>query len=120
MVFAHFAHLRGSVAWTNEVDLLAELRASAGGKQEYPAFVQSAALLVVDDFGKAAPTPFLQEQMFRLVNGRYQRGLLMLLASELTFDELEERRDPALVGRLREVCRPVGIRGEDRRKAARR
>lgn len=87
-----------------------------------------ARLLVVDDVGKEAPTPWVLSQLFELCDRRYGAMLPTVWTSQLSpaqlADRLASRGDQmtaqAVVSRIVDSCDVVEYRGGDRRLAARR
>jgi DNA replication protein DnaC len=53
--------------------------------------VRNAPLLVLDDLGTQAPTPWAQEKLFQLVNHRFNAQLPTLVTTNLSPDEFDER-----------------------------
>lgn len=106
-------------------DLLAEIRASfdrdAGVKPtELLDLVSETPLLVLDDVGAERVTDWAAEQLFLIINRRYQGRLQTIITtnhprlSELAgwIGGLQGRR---IVSRLAEMCRVVVLTGPDRR-----
>lgn len=73
-------------------------------------------LLVLDDIGTEKPSEWVEEQMFLLVNHRYQHRLPTVYTSNLGLDELQERLGARTVSRIIETCDGVLLKGEDYRK----
>jgi DNA replication protein DnaC len=67
--------------------------------------VRRSKLLVMDDFGTQNATPWAQEKLFQIINYRYINRLPMVVTSNNSLAEMEERirsrlRDPELVTRV--------------------
>ncbi len=77
-------------------DLLDHLRAAfaPGSEETYDArfdAVRSAPLLVLDDLGTQAPTPWAGEKLFQLLNHRYNARLATVITTNHDLDELDDR-----------------------------
>ena len=75
-------------------------------------------VLVIDDVGVAKRTLWTDEQMYRLLNHRYNEGLPTVIASNVSLDELE----PRIASRMQDasLARMVVLAGEDQRVAGSR
>ena len=77
-------------------------------------------LLHVDDVGAEQTSPWVLEQLYTIVNTRYEDGKAILLTTNLVTqagdEALEEQIGSARVSRLYEICGdPSAMYGEDRR-----
>ena len=76
-------------------------------------------LLHVDDVGAEKTSPWVLEQLYSIVNARYEDGRAMLLTTNLDHEALAEQIGQRTVSRLVEMCGdPLPLFGEDRRKDA--
>ncbi|WP_322819367.1 ATP-binding protein [Tepidiforma sp.] len=85
-------------------DLLDHLRASFAPGRETPydelfERVRNADLLVLDDFGAQATTPWAQEKLYQVVNYRHVAGLPTVVTTDRSLDELQEV-NPRIVARI--------------------
>ncbi len=53
--------------------------------------VRNAELLVLDDFGEQAGTPWAQEKLYQVINHRYNARLATVITTSCSLDELEGR-----------------------------
>ena len=53
--------------------------------------VRTAELLVLDDFGEQAGTPWAQEKLYQVINHRYNARLATVITTSCSLDELEGR-----------------------------
>jgi DNA replication protein DnaC len=53
--------------------------------------VRTAELLVLDDFGEQASTPWVQEKLYQVINYRYNARLATVITTSLTFEEMDTR-----------------------------
>ncbi len=72
-------------------------------------------LLHIDDFGAEKRSDWVLEQLYSLVNERYEDERSIMLTTNLTVDKLEDQIGRRTVSRLTETCEQVAIFGADRR-----
>lgn len=104
---------------------------AADGEDSYAVFFErltSVDLLYIDDLGSERHTDWVVEQLYALVNERYERQRSMLVTSNAEADEdvdkgqrrLEEQIGSRTVSRLVEICGdPLPLFGADQRITAR-
>lgn len=117
------------VVWANVGAILAELRAcygrGGGSADDVLNRYKRSAGLVLDDLGKERPTEWATEQLFSLLNHRYNNNLPTIVTTNYGGDRLVQRLTPpavegwaddttarAIVDRLREMCEVVTLVGE--------
>ncbi len=86
----------GSALFVVVPDLLDHLRAAyaPGAEEGYDArfeAVRSAPLLVLDDLGTEAPTPWAAEKLFQILNHRYNARLPTVFTTNHSLEDLDER-----------------------------
>jgi DNA replication protein DnaC len=75
-------------------------------------------LLHIDDVGAEQTSPWVLEQLYTIVNTRYEDGRALLLTTNLNEEQLEAQIGDRTVSRIREVCgMPLRMHGEDHRKS---
>jgi DNA replication protein DnaC len=73
-------------------------------------------LLHVDDVGAEKTTPWVLEQLYSIVNARYEDGRAIMLTTNLDHIRLREQIGERTVSRLVEMCGdPLPLFGSDRR-----
>jgi DNA replication protein DnaC len=76
-------------------------------------------LLHLDDLGAERPTEWVLEQLYSIVNERWQNQRSILVTTNLGLDELREQLGKRTVSRLTETSgEPIPIMGHDMRPAA--
>lgn len=98
--------------------LLAETRASykREDSEDPLAAAMAIQILILDDVGAEKITEWVREQLFLLVNERYNYQRPTLVTTNCSMEELEDRIGQASVSRIMEMCQGVALEGEDWRK----
>src|SRR6187551_2206168 len=110
-----------SVAIYSLPKLLARIRRtyeSEPGGDSYLAFFErltSVDLLHIDDLGAEKRSDWVLEQLYALVNERYEAQRSMMITTNLSHEELAEQIGSRTVSRLTQVCDEVPLFGDDRR-----
>lgn len=110
-----------SVAVYSLPKLLARIRRTYDGEPEgdsYSRFFErltSVDLLHIDDFGAERRSDWVLEQLYALVNERYEDERSVMLTTNLALGKLEEQIGTRTVSRLTETCEQVPLFGIDRR-----
>lgn len=115
-----------SVAIYSLPKLLARIRRtydSEPGGDSYLAFFErltSVDLLHIDDLGAEKRSDWVLEQLYALINERYEAERSVLVTTNLDQQQLEEQIGARTVSRLVEICGdPLPLFGPDRRVQAR-
>jgi DNA replication protein DnaC len=110
-----------SVAIYSLPKLLARIRRtydSAPGGDSYLAFFEqltSVDLLHIDDLGAEKRSDWVLEQLYAIVNERYEAQRSIVVTTNLTVDKLEEQIGERTVSRLSETCETIALFGTDQR-----
>jgi DNA replication protein DnaC len=110
-----------SVAIYSLPKLLARIRRTydAGtGEQSYAELFERLAsvdLLHIDDLGAEKQTEWVLEQLYALVNERYEAQRSLVVTTNHDESELEEQIGARVVSRLAEMCETLPVFDEDRR-----
>jgi DNA replication protein DnaC len=75
-------------------------------------------LLHVDDVGAEQTSPWVLEQLYTIVNTRYEDGRAVMLTTNLPDDELKAQIGHRTVSRLNEMCTVLLLHGEDQREGS--
>jgi DNA replication protein DnaC len=110
-----------SVAIYSLPRLLAEIRDTyeEGSRHSYTDLLDRLAevdLLHVDDVGTEKTSPWVLEQLYAIVNSRYEEQRSIVLTTNLDREELAEQINPRTVSRLEEMCEELPLFGSDHRK----
>ncbi len=100
--------------------LLAEIRTTfdQDAERSYVALLDrltAVDLLHVDDVGAEKTSPWVLEQLYALVNARYEDERAMLITTNLEREALGEQIGPRTVSRLTEMCDVLPLYGADAR-----
>jgi DNA replication protein DnaC len=124
LVSKHAIEAGYSVAIYSAPKLLAHIRASygtdSGGNDYMDLFgkLTSVDLLHVDDLGAEKRTDWVLEQLYSVINERYESERSMIVTTNLGPEALEEQIGPRTVSRLVEICGdPLPLFGDDQRYA---
>jgi DNA replication protein DnaC len=110
-----------SVAIYSLPKLLARIRRtydSEPGGDSYLSFFErltAVDLLHIDDLGAEKRSDWVLEQLYALINERYETQRSVLITTNLPHDELEEQIGSRTVSRLSQMCDEVPLFGADRR-----
>jgi len=122
MLISKAAIERGrSVAIYSLPKLLARIRQtydSEPGGDSYLSFFErltSVDLLHIDDLGAEKRSDWVLEQLYALINERYEAQRSMLITTNLAHEELEDQIGVRTVSRLNQMCDEVSLFGGDRR-----
>ena len=99
------------------LSMLRESIASEDGLLDLIDRVAGVDLLHIDDLGAEHRTEWVLEQLYTIVNARYEDGRALVLTTNLLPDELEGQIGARTVSRIVEMCGdPLPMFGTDRRK----
>jgi DNA replication protein DnaC len=73
-------------------------------------------LLHVDDVGAEKTSEWVLEQLYAIVNARYEEERSIVITTNLERDELAAQINERTVSRLEEMCTVVPLFGDDARK----
>jgi DNA replication protein DnaC len=110
-----------SVAIYSLPKLLARIRktydSEPGGDSYLSLFdkLTSVDLLHIDDLGAEKRSDWVLEQLYALVNERYETERSVVITTNLGHEQLEEQIGSRTVSRLTEICDEVPLFGSDRR-----
>jgi DNA replication protein DnaC len=101
--------------------LLARIRRtyeSEPGGDSYLSFFErltTVDLLHIDDLGAEKRSDWVLEQLYSLINERYETQRSVLVTTNLRHEELEAQIGARTVSRLTQICDEVPLFGDDRR-----
>lgn len=99
------------------LNLIREAIDSDVGKLDFLDRLAMVDLLHIDDLGAESKTDWVLEQLYSIVNARYEAQRAILATSNLTPEKLSEQIGPRTVSRLEEMCGdPLGFFGADKRR----
>lgn len=89
-------------------------------RYQYIASFSNYSLLIIDDLGIERNTDYALEQVYAVIDERYKAGLPVIITTNLLINELRNPADTSharIYSRVLEMCTPMHIMGDDRRKA---
>ena len=106
---------------TNFARLTNKLQGMFEGKQEYIDSLNRFNLLVIDDLASERDTEYMGEIIHNIIDARYRNKKPLIVTTNLTSEELKHPADvrkQRIYSRLFEMCIPIEVKGNDRRKEA--
>ncbi len=99
------------------LSLLRESIDSEGGMLDFMDRLTAVDLLHIDDLGAENRTDWVMEQLYSIVNARYEAERAIVATTNLMPDELDERLGRRTVSRLVEICGDIiPLYGTDKRQ----
>jgi DNA replication protein DnaC len=99
------------------LNLLREAIDSPDGKLDLLDRLTAVDLLHIDDLGAENRTDWVLEQLYSIVNARYEAEKAIIATTNLMPDELSERLGERTVSRLVQICGDlIPLCGEDKRR----
>jgi DNA replication protein DnaC len=101
--------------------LLARIRRTYDGEPGEDSYLQffdrltSVDLLHIDDLGAEKRSDWVLEQLYAIVDERYQSQRSMVVTSNLHYEQLKEQIGSRVVSRLTEMCEELPLHGDDLR-----
>jgi DNA replication protein DnaC len=101
--------------------LLAEIRTTFddGSEHSYTGLLDRLTgvdLLHIDDVGAEKTSPWVLEQLYALINARYEEERAVIITTNLERDDLAEQINERTVSRLEEMCEVLPVGGSDLRR----
>ena len=104
---------------TNFARIINTIQGMYEGKQKYLDSLNEFDLLVIDDLGIERNTEYVNELVYNIIDARYRSGKPMIITTNLKYSDLYHTEDTSkarIYSRIIEMCLPVLVSGEDRRK----
>lgn len=82
--------------------------------------VERVQFLVLDDVGIERQTGYMAEKMFEIIDARYRSRRPLIVTTNLTLEEIsnpQQMEYKRIFDRIVEMCQPIHVSGEGRRKA---
>lgn len=95
------------------------LQNSFGGRQEYIDRLVSYPLLIIDDLGAERGSDYMLEQVYSVVDARYQAGLPLIVTTNIPIEEIVEPADlkyKRIYDRIIQMAFPLKVDGPSRRR----
>lgn len=103
---------------TNFSRIVNQLQETFDGRQKYIDNLNGFDLLVIDDLAAERDSDYMNEQIMTVIDSRYRSGLPLIVTTNLTAAEMADNQDVRkrrIYSRLKEMCIPLKMEGEDRR-----
>lgn len=102
----------------NWVELMLEIRDRVSSGKELGQVIKDLCavdVLALDDLGAENQTPFSQEVLYILINKFYIAEKRMIIATNLSLEEIVQKYGDRVFSRLLEMCEVVELPGDDKR-----
>lgn len=90
-------------------------------RNEYINSLTNSTLFILDDFGIERNTEYALEQIYNVINARYLKARPTIITTNLNFKDIETEQDDVMLNRIYsriiEMCLPLRVTGQDRRKS---
>lgn len=111
----------GYFPWLTSIRLLsAAINQNYGeNRQRLLRLVKYVDALILDDFGAERDTSFMAEQVFEIINTRYEAAKPLIVTTNLDLNAMASEKDIAarrVYERVMEMCAPLEVKGETRRR----
>lgn len=109
------------VLMTNFVRIINTLQGMYEGKQDYINGIVKYPLLILDDLGAERQSDYMLEQVYNIINARYETGRPLIVTTNVPIEEIKEPQDikyQRIYDRVLEICQPIKIEGISRRRQA--
>ena len=117
IIHLHHAGMRGlEFQVTPKLLALTRKTFNSDDNRDYIGDAAKAKVLVLDDVGAEKISEWVREQLFLLINERYENQLPTIITTNASMAELEARIGGAAVSRIWGMCRGYVLDGEDHRK----
>lgn len=106
------------VKMTNFSEITNRMQDKSGDKQGFIDRLVHPALLIIDDLGIERETEYMQEQVYNIINSRYNTGLPFIITTNIRLDVIKSANDiwkRRIYERILERCVPVEVAGANRR-----
>lgn len=107
------------VMMTSFARIVNTMQGMYNGRQEYLDKLVSYPLLIIDDLGAERGSEYMLEQVYSVVDARYQTGLPLIVTTNIPVSEIKEPADlkyRRIYDRILERCHPVEVTGPSRRR----
>lgn len=113
---AHYCIEQGIVTkFGNITDIFQSLKDAFTTDEDILSEIKTVPLLILDDLGKEKSTEWTQETIYSIVNYRYEHMLPMVITTNCTMAELQDRLGSATLSRLMEMSDYAEMNGKDYR-----
>ncbi|MDL2214398.1 ATP-binding protein [Clostridia bacterium OttesenSCG-928-O13] len=109
-----------SAIMTNFSTVVNDLQESFSGRQAYLDRLASVSLLILDDLGIERETPYMQEQVYNIIDTRYRAKKPLIVTTNIALEEIVEPKDltyERIYDRVLEMCHPVKVNLASRRRS---
>jgi DNA replication protein DnaC len=77
--------------------------------------MKKAKLLFIDDLGIEKTSDRYLENLYLIINYRYENKLPTIITSNMSLEDLEKHLTPQITSRIKSMCKIIQFTGKDRR-----
>lgn len=109
-----------SVLFTDFTDLVGRMEEGYGNRNRVLGELKRYDLVIIDDYGAERGSEYMLEQIFSVVKRRLESGQPLIFTSNMPWAWVEDGTNDwsRVNGRIMEMCVPVLLEGDDKRKIA--
>lgn len=104
--------------FTNTVEMLEKIKKSYEENDSFIDRVKNCPLLILDDFGAARVTEWVEEKIYEIIDYRYSNLKPVIITSNSLPNELAAAFDKRITDRLKEMCTQIYIDSASLRPSA--
>jgi len=106
------------VRMISTVDMMARIKSryDSGNAQEMIGVYQTARLTILDDVGAEKPSEWVVERLMEIIDYRYREMLPIIITTNQTPAEMEQRLGSRIMDRLCEMCAQIRITAPSQRR----
>lgn len=104
---------------TNFSRIINTMQESFEYRQQYLDDVTQYPLLIIDDLGIERESPFMQEQVYNIIDARGKTGLPLIVTTNIPFEDIKNPKSmqfKRIYDRVLQQCHPIKFDGPSRRR----
>jgi DNA replication protein DnaC len=120
--FGHFYIPRSSAVFVSAPAMFLSIRSIASGNETSELDIvkkyAETRVLILDDLGTEKLSDWVMQTLYVIINKRYENVLQTIITSNFTLQEIKDNFHEGIASRIKGMCEPVELKGQDRRYVA--
>ena len=120
--FGHFYIPRSSAVFVSAPAMFLSIRSIASGNETSELDIvkkyAETMVLILDDLGTEKLSDWVMQTLYVIINKRYENVLQTIITSNFTLQEIKDNFHEGIASRIKGMCEPVELKGQDRRYVA--